>query len=94
MLGTFTAGLGINSRISMKNNGVTAPFEVIMLAQTFDLLTGILYQVGGRKGNAPKSQLESFLIKKKKESNVKGFSSGSEFEEARRKLLEEVRNGN
>ena len=44
MLGTFTAGLGINSRISMKNNGVTAPFEVIMLAQTFDLLTGILSQ--------------------------------------------------
>lgn len=93
-LGTLTAGLGVNSRIIMKRNGVKAPFEVILLAQTFDLLTRFVWQIGGGNGEEPKSQLEQFMVAAKKESRVKGFNSGSEFEEARRKLLEEIRNGN
>lgn len=91
-LGTLTAGLGINSRIGMKQRGVIAPSETIVLAQILDLLGTAIWAFNGRKGSQPESQLDAFRIGHvSKEPENSSFRSGEDFESARRKILERIK---
>ena len=92
LLGTLTAGLGINSRIGMKRRGVTAPSETIMLAQIFDALTTAIWSIKGAKGERPESQLDVFLVGyQPQKADNSSFASGREFEEERKKILERIK---
>lgn len=96
LLGTYAAGLGHNTRIGMKRRGVTAPADVILLAQVYELLMTIAWSFTKKKGEMPKTPLDEFILEKKQETKkeLKGYSSADAFEEARKNLLKEIKHGN
>lgn len=93
-LGMLAAGLGENSRIRMRLSGMRYPLETMLMAQTVDALRYLFWvQTGGKRRNRPKSLVDILAgrVRERPEENVKSFSSGEDFEEARRLLLERIR---
>lgn len=84
----FSIGLRENSRIKMKLSGQKASTETLILVSILDRLNIItwLKTKDGSKGiNKPKSILESFYTAEKE---IKGFTSGKEYEEERNRIIE------
>ena len=96
LLGTYAAGLGHNTRIGMKRRGVTAPADVILLAQLYELILTIAWSFKKKKESLPKTPLDEFIVGEKAETKkeLKGFSSANAFEQERQKILKEIKNGN
>jgi hypothetical protein len=89
LVASLAIGLRDNSRIKMKLSGAKAPAEIILLASMVDKLNILVWSktkdaVKGR--NRPKSLLGLIYPK---ENNNQVYSSGEEFEKARKKLLGE-----
>lgn len=84
LLCTLAAGLGPNSRIKTKMNGLKAPWDIVLLAKICDLLMG--------NKNKKDQLLSQFLEpeeKVKEESDVKTFDSIEAFKAARAAVLGE-----
>ena len=97
-LGMLCGGLGPDSRIRMALSGIRYPVDTLLLAHTVDSLrTLIWFQTkDGHKGRNPPKKLIDVLTgrsEEKKDSDIRSFSSGEAFEEARRKLLERAGGG-
>lgn len=85
----FSVGLREDSRIKMKMSGAKAPAEIILMASMVDRLSLLVWSKtkDAEKGrNRPKSLL-GLLYPKEKNNQV--YSSGEEYEKARKKLLGE-----
>lgn len=83
---TLAAGLRDDSRIRMRANGLEVDSKLLLLARIADNTALNLYAKtkDAKSGkNKPKSIVEA-LIKKK--SEIKGFSSGKDFENEWRRL--------
>ena len=75
----FACGLGVNSRIKLRKEGLKAPWEVVLLAEIIDLLS-----------TEESANLTSiFLIedKRNKPSEFQTFESIEEFEQAKAKII-------
>lgn len=80
LLSTLAVGLGENSRINLKKNGLKARWEIVLLALIADLMSG---ETDPRKRVAP----AFFISEKKKDGNVMVFDSADDFDEARARIL-------
>ena len=96
LLGTYAAGLGHNSRIGMKRRGFTAPADVIIMAQLYELIFAIVWHITKKKEKMPDTPLDEFVIGDKPEikKELKGFASGSDFKKTRESILKEIQHGN
>ena len=78
---TLAAGLGPNSRIRMKMNGLKAPWEIVLLARIVDLLAGVKQE---------KNMIFTAFLEddgKKEESDLMVFDSIEAFEARRAAIL-------
>lgn len=75
----FASGLGVNSRIRLKMEGLKAPWEVVLMAKAIDLLSA----------EGSKSLVTLFLIddKENKMSEFRTFASIEEFEQAKAEII-------
>lgn len=96
LLGTYAAGLGHNSRIGMKRRGVTAPADVILLGQLYELILSIVWAFFKKKEKMPSTPLDEFIVGEKTtaKKELKGYASADAFEAAREKILKEIKYGN
>lgn len=91
-LGILCAGLRENSRIRQKLEGIKASPDTIILARIYDLVNIILWSKtkDAEKGkNYPKSFAKVFL--ESDEPEPANYSSGAEYEKARKKLIERIK---
>ena len=79
LLSTLAAGLGENSRIKLKRNGLKAPWDTVLLALIADMLSG---QQEESKRIAP-----AFFITEKQSGDFKVFDSPEDFERERARIL-------
>jgi len=89
LLGTLAVGLGDNSRIKRKLNGVTESTEVIMLARILDAVNLLIWGMtkDGAKGrNRPKSVAEACFIGGKDTKPEAGMTI-EEFEAWRKRMM-------
>ena len=88
-IGTLAEGLREDSRIKMKQAGLTITIDQMVAAYTADKVANIVWMLSddGMKGlNEPKSILAVLTGKtQEKNSNIVSFSSPEEFEEAMKK---------
>lgn len=85
---TLASGLGGNSRIISKINGIdTPPPEHLLLTQLIDSVNTLTWAVAGKKDQPPASLMEKLYLHKEES----GFDTAKEFEEARRKIIAEVK---
>lgn len=96
LLVTLFCGLGPNSRLGRKADGVKVPLDLMLHAAIFDKLA-LLVHVHEKKGTPPPKSLLSVLLgvdKGENEADVtvkaQSFASASDYEAARRMLLEGV----
>lgn len=88
----LSAGLRDNSRIKLKMMGMKCSIDTLLLANIQDRLSILVWMntKDGQSGkNKPKSVAEQF-IDVENETEIIGFSSASEFEEYRNRILMEV----
>lgn len=93
----FVCGLRENSRIMMKVSQTKVQLDSMLLAGIADRLSLLLWQrtKDGQHGrNRPVSIVEQLTNKPKAEHEEFIFNSGEEFENARTKLLKELRGDN
>ena len=88
-LATLTAGLGPNSRVGMKINGVTVPPDTLILAEILDGVNLLLWSLAG-KGNKPKSMASKLLEQDKPKSDIKGFKTGADLLNARQNIIKRI----
>ena len=88
-IGTLAEGLREDSRIRMKQAGLTITIDQMVAAYTADKVANIVWMLSddGMKGlNEPKSILAVLTGKtQEKNSNIVSFSSPEEFKEAMKK---------
>lgn len=92
----FSAGLRHDSRIMMKLSGSKITIEEALLASTVDRLSILVWEKtkdGKKNRNRPKSILEKLTEEPEKKKKVKGFNSGKEFDEYRKKLIKKYEKG-
>lgn len=92
-LASLAAGLGPESRTGQKMAGVTAPPQTIMLANIFDAINMLHYNLAGGEGEPPESAAERYYIseeRESKESEYETFATGEEFEARRNELLQKL----
>lgn len=88
--GVLACGLRDNSRIKMKLTEQGVDMETLLLATIADRLQVLIWQntEDGQKGiNIPDSIVKKLLGKEDEPKNM-AFSSGEEFEEYRRRLID------
>lgn len=88
----FSCGLRDNSRIKMKITERKATTTELLLASITDRLSYLVWfqtKDGQKNRNRPKSVYEQLIGKSENPNDAMVFDSGAEFEEARRKILEE-----
>lgn len=79
MLAVLASGLGINSRIRLRQEGLKASWDIVLLAKIVDLLTD----------EDSKSITQVFMIedKEKKRSEFQTFDSIEDFERAKAAII-------
>src|SRR5690554_8050911 len=84
----YSLGLRENSRIKMKLGGQTVPFDIMLLAAIADRLSTLVWfqTKDGQKGRTRPQMLTILLTNTKRENDIEAFSSGEEFEKARKRL--------
>lgn len=88
----FSIGLRDDSRIKMKLSNQKVSTETLLLAGIFDRLSTLAWfkTADGQKGtNRPESIVEQ-LTAEPKERKEMVFTSGEEFERARKEILEKI----
>ena len=93
LVATLSVGLRGNSRIKMKLNGMKIPTDTLLLASSVDKLALLVWSKteDGQNGmNRPKSIVE-ILTGIQKDGDIVTFDTAEEFEEAREKILRQVR---
>lgn len=93
LVATLSVGLRENSRIKMKLNGMKIPTDTLLLASSVDKLALLVWSKteDGQNGmNRPKSIVE-ILTGIRKDGDIATFDTAEEFEEAREKILRQVR---
>lgn len=79
LLSTLAAGLGENSRIKLKRNGLKVPWDTVLLAFIADMLSG---EQEESKRIAP-----TFFISEKESGGFEVFDSPEAFEAERARIL-------
>lgn len=92
LVATLTVGLGDDSRLSKKLSGIDVSIDRLLLAGILDKLATLVWfnSEDGQKGeNRPRSVVAQFLgiTEEDNKSNVQGFSSPTDFEAQRARLL-------
>jgi len=79
LLAVLASGLGVNSRIRLKREGLIAPWDIVLLATIIDM-----WSSESDKRIAPR-----FLIadKKNKRQEFKVFSNSDEFEKEKARII-------
>lgn len=87
----FSYGLKDESRIKMKVNGRSVPFETLLLAGISDRLSTLIWfqTKDGQKGKNRPNSISEMLTKQSKESDkdIVTFNSGEDFKNLRDSLL-------
>ena len=93
LLATLVCGLGKNSRVGMKLSGFDYSVTEILLARIVDGVEMLLWAgYGGKKSKKPQSVLEAMTNQqKKKKDPVEVYRSAAEFDKARDRLLEKIK---
>ena len=91
----FCIGLRENSRLKLKLQGLKVPLESLLLADIRDKINLLLWAKtkDGQKNRNRPSLIAEDLIKKKEKKGHLSYSSGKEWEDERKRILEEI-NGN
>ena len=78
LLATLASGLGMNSRIRLKEYGIRSSWESVLLAKLWDFITG-----------SEEARITPYLIyeEKNKEPEFRTFATIEEFEQARAEIL-------
>lgn len=86
LVATLSSGLRENSRIRMKMRGDKIPYTDSLLALIYDALQAVFWN---GEGTRPQSILGLLMGEDapKRTEKFRTFESGTDFEEARRKLL-------
>lgn len=87
------AGLKADSRIKMRLSGTTVPLDLVLSAAAVDRLSLLVWAQSkdAEKGrNRPESLVSELLGEGKRGGDICAFSSGDEFEAARKKMTEGV----
>lgn len=93
---TLACGLRDDSRIKMLMAGTQYPMDTYLLASIADMLKIIAWQrtKDGQKGvNKPKMILDTITRKSKGKDQAVGYKTAKEYEAARAKIVEEIKNG-
>lgn len=88
LLATLAAGLHDDSRIKMKLGGLRRVAPTFLSVHTADVLTMILASLSGAKKQP--TLYRDIMTDKLPRENTTGFSSIEEFEEARRRFMDNV----
>ena len=92
-MATLSVGLRENSRIKMKLSGMKIPTDTLLLASTVDKLAWLVWaktEDAQHGTNQPKSVV-GILTGVEKEDAVQSFETREEFEEARERILRQVK---
>lgn len=93
-IATLVHGLGHDSRVKRKMNGMMFPLETLLIANCADALQLLVYSKtkDASKGrNRPKSIVEALTEAKKDDvSTVASFSSSDDFEREKERILKGV----
>lgn len=95
MAATLCCGLGENSRTMRSKSSLSVSVETLLLANIVDALNILIWQntKNGQKGiNHPESVARR-LIGAEDEKQNEVYSSGEEFLEARKRIIEEIERG-
>ena len=87
------AGLKADSRIKMRLSGMKVPLDLVLSAAAVDRLSLLVWAQSkeAEKGrNRPDSLVSELLGEGKRGGDIYAFSSGDEFEAARKKMTEGV----
>lgn len=87
------AGLKADSRIKMRLSGMTVPLDLVLSAAAVDRLSQLVWAQSkdAEKGrNRPDSLVSELLGEGKRGGDICAFSSGDEFDAARKKMTEGV----
>ena len=87
------AGLKADSRIKMRLSGMTVPLDLVLSAAAVDRLSMLVWAQSrdAEKGrNRPDSLVSELLGEGKRGGDICAFSSGDEFDAARKKMTEGV----
>ena len=87
------AGLKADSRTKMRLSGMKAPLDLVLSAAAVDRLSLLVWAQSrdAEKGrNRPESLVSELLGEGKRGGDICAFSSGDEFEAARKKMTEGV----
>ena len=87
------AGLKADSRIKMRLSGMTVPLDLVLSAAAVDRLSLLVWAQSedAEKGrNRPDSLVSELLGEGKRGGDICAFSSGDEFDAARKKMTEGV----
>lgn len=87
------AGLKADSRIKMRLRGMNVPLDLVLSAAAVDRLSLLVWAQSrdAEKGrNRPESLVSELLGEGKRGGDICAFSSGDEFEAARKKMTDGV----
>lgn len=87
------AGLKADSRTKMRLNGMKVPLDLVLSAAAVDRLSLLVWAQSSdaEKGrNRPESLVSELLGEGKRGGDICAFSSGDEFDAARKKMTEGV----
>lgn len=92
---TFSVGLGENSRIKKKINGVDVDMEVLLLAAIADRLSILIWQrtEDGLKGKNLPTMIYDSLVKPIEQEKSMSFDSGDDFRTYWERKIKENANG-
>lgn len=86
-LAMLSCGLRENSRIRMKMGGHDCDFDTILVAGCYDMINRVRRILTGETGEMPSMVRILMGEGSKKESNILSFSTASEWEAERKRLL-------
>lgn len=98
LLATLSAGLRENSRVKMALNKIRVPTDTLLLASAVDKLALILWSKteDGVNGQNRPNSIAAYLMdqgEKKKDGAIMTFDTAEDFENARKKILKGVNDG-
>lgn len=86
-LATLCAGLHDDSRIKTRMMGITRIAPSFALVRAADLLAIINYSLAAEKGAEKPTLYQDIMMGKQQKKTTSGFASIEEFEEARKRIL-------
>lgn len=90
LVATLAAGLREDSRVRMKHSNTIITSNSMLMIAIIDRLNWLIWSKtkDAQKGrNRPKPIMDSFFSK---ESQIRTYASGKDFEDARKKMLEQI----